>query len=63
MLKNLHMKVTAYCYDDEHRVIKKIDKRFFTKIEDIGSCIMVTHSRHDVTLIDKEKLINFVFFA
>lgn len=56
------MKITAYCYDKEGKMYKKIDKQTFTKIEDIGSCIMVTLDRYHTTLIDKNNLMNFVIF-
>lgn len=56
------MKVTAYCYNLEGKMHKKIDKQSFTKIEDIGSCIMVTLDRYHTVLIDKKLFINFVFY-
>ena len=57
------MKLTAYCYDKDGKMYKKIDTQTFTKIEDIGSCIMVTLDRYHTVLIDKKKFINFVFYA
>lgn len=57
------MKLTAYCYDSNGKMYKKIDCLSFTKIEDIGSCIMVTLDRYHTVLIDKKKFINFVFYA
>lgn len=57
------MKLTAYCYDSNGKMYKKIDQQSFTKIEDIGSCIMVTLDRYHTVLIDKKRLINFVFYA
>lgn len=57
------MKVTAYCYNSSGKMYKKIDKQSFTKIEDIGSCIMVTLDRYHTVLIDKNFFINFVFYA
>lgn len=57
------MKVTAYCYNSSGKMYKKIDKQSFTKIEDIGSCIMVTLDRYNTVLIDKKNFINFVFYA
>lgn len=57
------MKVTAYCYDSNGKIYKKIDHLSFTKIEDIGSCIMVTLDRYNTVLIDKKNFINFVFYA
>lgn len=56
------MKVTAYCYNSEGEMYKKIDRLSFTKIEDIGSCIMVTLDRYHTVLIDKKFFINFVFY-
>lgn len=56
------MKVTAYCYNNDGKMYKKIDKQSFTKMEDIGSCIMVTLDRYHTTLIDKKVFINFVIF-
>lgn len=57
------MKVTAYCYNNDGKMFKKIDRQSFTKIEDIGTCIMVTLDRYHTVLIEKKKLINFVFYA
>lgn len=57
------MKITAYCYDSSGKMYKKIDKQSFSKIEDIGSCIMVTLDRYNTVLIDKKIFINFVFYA
>lgn len=57
------MKITAYCYDSSGKMYKKIDKQSFSKIEDIGSCIMVTLDRYNTVLIDKSFFINFVFYA
>ena len=57
------MKVTAYCYDKDGKPFKKIDCKSFTKIEDIGSCIMVTLDRYHTVLLDKKNFINFVFYA
>lgn len=57
------MKLTAYCYDSNGKMYKKIDCLSFTKIEDIGSCIMVTLDRYHTVLIDKKNFINFVFYA
>ena len=57
------MKVTAYCYDKDGKMYKKIDTQTFTKIEDIGSCVMVTLDRYHTVLIDKKNFINFVFYA
>ena len=56
------MKITAYCYDKDGKAFKKIDCKPFTKIEDIGSCIMVTLDRYHTTLIDKNNFMNFVIF-
>lgn len=56
------MKVTAYCYNSEGKMYKKIDRLSFTKIEDIGSCIMITLDRYHTVLIDKKLFINFVFY-
>lgn len=56
------MKVTAYCYDKDGKMYKKIDTQKFIKIEDIGSCIMVTLDRYHTVLIDKKIFINFVIF-
>lgn len=58
------MKLTAYCWDSNgKKMYKKIDYLSFTKIEDIGSCIMVTLDRYNVVLIDKKNFINFVFYT
>ena len=57
------MKITAYCWDSNGKMYKKIDQQTFTKIEDIGSCIMVTLDRYHTVLIDKKFFINFVFYA
>ena len=57
------MKVTAYCYGKDGKPFKKIDCKSFTKIEDIGSCIMVTLDRYHTALLDKKNFINFVFYA
>lgn len=63
MLENLKLKVSAYCRDKDGRYYTKIDRKPFTKIEDIGSCIIVTHDRYHTTLIDKKEFQNFVFFS